>query len=84
MNDSNRNNTIADTRTLVRIILNDSNRNNTIADVGSTAPLYCLYHTEVTTIEEHKRDRKDVRGPSAYAPLVRRLLHWFLLKLGNN
>ena len=36
--------------------------NNTITDGGSTAPLYCWYHTEETTIQEHKRDWKDVRG----------------------
>ena len=33
-----------------------------ITDGGSTAPLYCWYHTEEKTIQEHKRDWKDVRG----------------------
>ena len=36
--------------------------NNTITDGGSTAPLYCWYQTEEKTIQEHKRDWKDVRG----------------------
>ena len=36
--------------------------NNTITDGGSTAPLYCWYHTEEKTIQEYKRDWKDVRG----------------------
>ena len=36
--------------------------NNTITDGGSTAPLFCWYHTEEKTILEHKRDWKDVRG----------------------
>ena len=34
---------------------------NTITDGGSTAPLYCWYHTEEKTIQEHKRDWIDVR-----------------------
>ena len=46
---------------------------NTITDGGSTAPLYCWYHTEEKTIQEHKRDWRDVRGivgcqTSAFAP----------------
>ena len=64
-------------------------QNNTITDGGSTAPLLCWYHTEEKTIQEHKRDWKDVRGivgcqTSTFAPSTRRLLHCFLLKLGNN
>ena len=67
--------------------------NNTITDGGSTAPLYCWYHTEEKTIQDHKTDWKDVRDSrasivgcqtSAFVPSARRLLHCFLLKLGNN
>ena len=39
-----------------------TNHNNTITYGGSTAPLNCWYHTEERTIQEHKRDWKDVRG----------------------
>ena len=74
---------------IIIIITSTTNIHNTITDGGSTAPLYCWYHTEERTIQEHKRDWKDVRGivgrqTSAFAPSARRLLHCFWLKLGNN
>ena len=69
------------------------NKNNTITDGGSTAPLYCGYHTEEKTIQEQKRlkrCKRDSRASivgcltSVFAPSARTLLHCFLLKLGNN
>ena len=43
-------------------LISQMEQNNTITDGGSTAPLYCWYHTEEKTIQEHKIDWKDVRG----------------------
>ena len=67
---------------------------NTITDGGSTAPLYCWYHTEEKTIQEHKGDWKDVRGivGRRWSGAKRRPSRlrregcyiFFLLKLGTN